>query len=110
AHEYPVVADRTRPLDFEIYEVTSVVGHGIGTDSEQDFLPFYAAYSSDQEHQASADFTPRREPRLLTPTAKRRGSRSSYIGTEVFLALVDAGEAPYSGDLRQLSIARDSPH
>ena len=27
-HEYHVVADRTRPLDFEIYEVTSVVGHG----------------------------------------------------------------------------------
>ena len=40
----------------------------------------------------------------MTPTAKRRGSRSSYIGTEVFLALVDASEAPYSGDLRQLSI------
>jgi type VI secretion system protein ImpG len=104
AHEYHVVADRTRPLDFEIYDVTNVVGHGIGTDSEQEFLPFYAAYSSDQEHQQSAYFTTRREPRLVTPTAKRRGSRSSYIGTEVFLALVDAAEAPYSGDLRQLSI------
>jgi type VI secretion system protein ImpG len=30
--------------------------------------------------------------------------RSSYIGTEVFLALVDSAQAPYSGDLRQLSI------
>jgi type VI secretion system protein ImpG len=27
-HEFHVVADRTRPLDFEIYEVTDVVGHG----------------------------------------------------------------------------------
>jgi type VI secretion system protein ImpG len=104
AHEYHVVADRTRPLDFEIYDVTSVVGHGIGTDSEQQFLPFYSAYSSDQEHQQSAYYTTRREPRLVAPTAKRRGSRSSYIGTEVFLALVDAAEAPFSGDLRQLSI------
>ena len=104
AHEYHVVADRTRPLDFEVYDVTNVVGHGIGTDSEQEFLPFYSAYSSDQEHQQSAYFTTRREPRLVTPTARRRGTRSSYIGTEVFLALVDSAEAPYSGDLRQLSI------
>jgi len=104
AYEYHVVADRARPLDFEIYEVTSVVGHGIGTDSEQRFLPFYSAYSSDPDHQESAYYTTRREPRLVSATAKRRGSRSSYIGTEVFLALVDPTEAPFSGDLRQLSV------
>ena len=104
AHEYHVVPDRTRPLDFEIYEVTSVVGHGIGTDSEQQFLPFYSAYSSDRDHQQSAYYTTRREPRLVSRAAKRRGPRSSYIGTEVFLALVDSAQAPFSGDLRQLSI------
>jgi len=104
AYEYHVVPDRTRPLDFEVYEVSSVVGHGIGTDSEQQFLPFYSAYSSDGDHQQSAYFTTRREPRLVSASAKRRGSRSSYIGTEVFLALVDAAQAPFSGDLRQLSI------
>jgi type VI secretion system protein ImpG len=104
SHEYHVLADRTRPLDFEVYAVTNVVGHGVGTDSEQQFLPFYSAYSSDQEHQRSAYFTTRREPRLLSATARRRGSRSSYIGTEVFLSLVDPAEAPFSGDLRQLSV------
>jgi type VI secretion system protein ImpG len=104
AHEYHVVPDRTRPLDFEVYSVTDVVGHGIGTDSEQQFLPFYTAYSSDETHQHSAYFTVRREPRLHSLTAKRRGPRSSYIGTEVFLSLVDPKQAPYSGDLRQLSI------
>ena len=104
AHEYHVVPDRTRPLDFEVYAVTDVVGHGIGTDSEQHFLPFYSAYSSDEEHQHSAYFTTRREPRLMSLAAKRRGPRSSYIGTEVFLSLVDPAQAPFSGDLRQLSI------
>jgi type VI secretion system protein ImpG len=104
AHEYHVVADRTRPLDFEIYEVTNVVGHGSGTDSDQQFLPFYSAYSSDHEHQQSAYYTTRREPRLVTAAAQRRGTRTSYIGTEVFLSLVDSSQAPFSGDLRQLSI------
>lgn len=104
AYEYHVVADRTRPLDFEIYEVTDVVGHGTGADSEQRFRPLYSAYSSDDDHQLAAYFTTRREPRLVSSTEKRRGSRSSYIGTEVFLALVDPAHAPFSGDLRQLSI------
>jgi len=104
AYEYHVVPDRTRPLDFEVYQVTSVEGHGIGTDSEQPFLPFYAAYSTDEAGQQSAYFTTRREPRLVTAASRRRGVRTSYIGTEVFLSLVDAAQAPYSGDLRQLSI------
>jgi type VI secretion system protein ImpG len=103
-HEHHVVPDRTRPLDFEVYDVTEVVGHGIGADSEQPFLPFYAAYSTDEEHQRSAYFTTRREPRLVSAAQKRRGVRSSYIGSEVFLSLVDSAQAPFSGDLRQLSI------
>ncbi|MGH9140124.1 MAG: type VI secretion system baseplate subunit TssF, partial [Vicinamibacterales bacterium] len=103
-HEYHVVPDRTRPQDFEVYDVTEVVGHGIGTESEQQFLPFYSAYSSDRDHQQSAYYTTRREPRLMSATAKRRGSRSSYIGSEVFLSLVDPSQAPFSGDLRQLAI------
>ena len=104
AYEYHVVPDRTRPLDFEVYQVTDVVGYGIGTDSERPFLPFYAAYSADEAGRQSAYFTTRREPRLVTAASRRRGTRTSYIGTEVFLSLVDAAQAPFSGDLRQLSI------
>ena len=104
SYEYHVVADRTRPLDFEVYEVTDVVGHAIGADSEQRFLPLYTAYSTDDEHASAAYFTTRREPRLVSATQKQRGTRSSYIGTEVFLALVDSAQAPFRGDLRQLSI------
>jgi type VI secretion system protein ImpG len=103
-YEYHVIPDRTRPLDFEVYEVTEVVGHGVGADSEQEFRPFYSAYSSDEEHAQSGYFTTRRQPRLVSAEQKRRGGRSSYIGTEVFLGLVDSGQAPFSGDLRQLSI------
>src|SRR5262249_49137767 len=104
AHEYHVVADRTRPLDFEVYQVTNVVRHGIGTDSDEPFLPSCAAHSSAEEGRQAAYFTPRREPRLVTPGSRRRGVRTSYIGTEVFLSLVDSSQAPFSGDLRQLSI------
>jgi type VI secretion system protein ImpG len=101
-YEFHVVADRTKPLDFEIYEVTDVVGHG--ADSEQRFRPFYAAYSSDDNRGDGAYFTTRREPRLVSRDQKMRGARSSYIGSEVFLSLTDAVQAPYSVELRQLSM------
>jgi type VI secretion system protein ImpG len=104
SHEYHVVVDRTRPIDYEIYEVTDVVGYGAGSDSQRQFLPFYAAYSTHQRSDRSAYFAVRREPRLPSSGQKRRGPRSSYIGSEVFLSLVDAVQAPFSGDLRQLSV------
>ena len=102
--EYHVVPDRTRPMDFEIYEVTGIVGHGAGSAGERTFLPFYSAYSADAKHEDSAYFTARREPRLPSAGQKRRGTRSSYIGSEVFVSLVDAQQAPFDADLRQLSV------
>ena len=103
-HEYHVVPDRTRPLDFEVYAVTDVVGHGAGTDSDQRFHPLYMADGDEGTPRRPAYYTTRREPRLVSSAEKQRGSRSSYIGSEVFLSLVDASHAPYDSELRQLSV------
>ncbi|MGC4085924.1 MAG: type VI secretion system baseplate subunit TssF [Vicinamibacterales bacterium] len=103
-HEFHVVADRTRPLDYEIYQLTDVIGHGTGDEGERRFLPFYSASGARTDATEAAYFTMRREPRLVSQEQRRRGVRSSYIGTEVFLSLVDASHAPYTSDLRQLSI------
>ncbi len=101
--EYHVLPDRTRPMDFEIYAVNSVVGYGVGNTGEQAFLPFYAtSHEDDPEHQAY--FMIQREPRRLSTTQQRSGARSSYIGTEVYLSLVDPDEAPFRSDLRQLAV------
>ena len=104
AHEYHVVADRTRPLDFEVYEVTDVVGHGVGADSEQQFLPFYSAYSTDHAHQQSAYFTTRREPRLVSRRAEAPRLALELHRQRSVPVAGRSGEAPFSGDLRQLSI------
>lgn len=102
-YEYHVVPDRTRPMDFEIYEVTQVVGYGVGSDSEQPFLPFYATHHTENQAHA-AYFTIQRQPRLLSVSQKQNGFRSSYVGSEVFVTLVDPEEAPFSNDLRQLAV------
>jgi type VI secretion system protein ImpG len=103
-HELHIIADRTRPVDFEIYELTRVVGHGAGTDAEQVFAPFYRAFSASAPADHLAYYTVRREPRLLSSSRKRHGPRTSYIGSELFLSLVDPLQAPFSGELRQLAL------
>lgn len=102
-HDYHVVPDRTKPMDFEVYDVTSVTGYGVGADSEHRFLPFYAAFHQ-EGHGHGAYFSLQREPRLLSAEQKRRGARSSYVGSEAYVSLVDPKEAPFSEDLRQLAV------
>lgn len=101
--DYHVVPDRTRPMDYEIHDVTRVVGHGVGTGSEQEFAPLYAAFHTEGP-QGRAYYSIERAPRLPSEQQKQEGFRSSYVGSEVFLSLVDADEAPYRSDLRQLSV------
>jgi type VI secretion system protein ImpG len=102
--DFHVVVDRTRPMDYEIYQLNEVTGYGMGVDSEQPFLPFYAAYHT-ETHQHSAYYAVQREPRLLSATQQRNGARSSYVGTELYISLVDTREAPFAGDLRQLGLS-----
>jgi len=104
ANEYHVVPDRTRPMDFEVHTVTEVVGYGTGTDEKQEFLPLYATHVESPVGGA-AYFTVHRQPRVLSAKQRTQGARSSYVGSEVFLALVDPNEAPFSAQLKQLAVA-----
>jgi len=103
-HEFQILADRTRPLDFEVYSVESVTGYGTTEQAELNFLPLYSMFHHEAiEHQAY--FTVRREKRMLPQGAKRTGPRSSYIGSECFIAIVDPREAPFPEDLKQLALS-----
>jgi type VI secretion system protein ImpG len=102
-HEHHAIADRTRPMDFEIHSLQSVTGHGTGPD--QPFLPFYAVRDPSRHGRDKAWYTLRREPRVLSAEQRRKGSRSTYVGSETFISLVDSQQAPYRHDLRQLGLS-----
>ena len=103
-HEHHVVPDRTAPMDFEVFDVLEASASKAGGEGEREFSPFYACTNLDAHGRKRAYFTLRREPRLLSQRQSRQGARATYIGSEVFLALVDSEEAPYSADLKQLNI------
>jgi type VI secretion system protein ImpG len=101
--DFHVVPDRTRPMDFEVHSLLDVTGYGTGVQAEYKFLPFYQAFHTEPRHHG-AYYALRRQPRLLSEHQQREGPRSSYLGTEVYLSLVDADEAPYPGELRQVGV------
>ncbi len=104
--EFHVVPDRSRPMDYEVCQITEVTGISSdeSKDEEKSFLPFYHFNDTRDYSIQLAYYALHRQQRLLSSKQKRQGPRSSYIGNEVFISLVDANEAPYSQDLRQLGI------
>ena len=113
-HEFHAVPDRARPMDYEVHSITSLTGYGTAQGGVQEFLPLYAAFHTEAA-QHNAYFTVRRTPRLLSQKQTQQGTRSAYIGSEVFLGLVDPQSAPYSDELRQIAVSalvtqRDLPN
>jgi type VI secretion system protein ImpG len=102
--EYHVLADRARPMDFEVHSLGNVEGFGDRQEPEQRFQPFYGCDQRIWHMGGAAFYTVRREPRLLSDRQRRVGARSSYVGSEVFIALVDSNDAPYSTQLRQIGM------
>jgi type VI secretion system protein ImpG len=104
--QFHLLADRTRPQDFEVHTVTDVVGHGSpGANGalEQVFRPFYAAFHG-ARHAHPAYYTTTREPRMQSVRQRTEGHRSSHIGSEVYMQIVDPQQAPFASSLRQLAV------
>lgn len=100
ATDLHLVADRSAPLDFEIYDVADVTGF-TADNREMQFRPFYAVPR--ERGIRHGYYTIEREPRLPSDKVRREGPRSGYVGAEVYLSLVDPDEAPFGESLRQLA-------
>ncbi|MEM9127441.1 MAG: type VI secretion system baseplate subunit TssF, partial [Pseudomonadota bacterium] len=103
--QHHVVPNRTAGLDYEIFSIDRVTG--IQSDEEGDipFRPFY----SDTDLTAAGDnhsayYTVKRRMRQRNEKERLRGVRTSYLGSEVYLTLVDRAQAPYPGSLDQLAV------
>ena len=103
-HEYHLVADRAHPLDYEVHSVTGVVGYAANGDAVNEFSPFYRSRHGAGASSTTAYFTVNRRERMSSARQRSKGPRSSYLGSEVFLSLVDGRHGPFRPDLRQLAV------
>jgi type VI secretion system protein ImpG len=103
--EHHVIPDRTAPLDFEVHSLQEVVGISDKGEADIVFRPFYSSddYTSAGDY-FPAYYTQFRRMRQRSERERLRGVRTSYLGSELYLTLVDPLEAPFSGDLTQLSV------
>jgi type VI secretion system protein ImpG len=102
-NDFHVVPDKLRPLDYEVCEVTDVKGFSSSVDSTSNFLPLYGS-DSKPASKYRGYYTTTRNTRTVGANERKFGHRSSYVGTEVYLSLVDPKNAPFSEDLRQLAV------
>lgn len=101
--DFHVVPDRTRPADYEIHTLTEVLGFGVGVNAEYRFLPFYNAFHTESRSH-NAYYSVQREPRLMSAIQQRDGPRTSYLGTEIYISVVDQREAQFPQELRQIGV------
>jgi type VI secretion system protein ImpG len=102
--EHLIVPNRMRPLDYEVFSVGGVEGFSADGSSGQSFLPFYAANDLSRNPGHRSYFMLRRQPRQLSSRSRQRGPRSSYLGHETLISLVDPDTAPAAENIRQLGL------
>jgi len=100
---FHLIPDRSRPLDYEVFSVSRVFVQKAETSTEVTFNPLYQTLHSDIGNYGRY-FSILREPRAMSANARKYGTRSEYVGTEVFVSLVDQAEAPYDDAIRYLSV------
>ena len=103
--EHHVTPNRTAPLDYEIHTIHSVEGISSKGEGTVLFRPFYSdtdITAAGKNHPAY--YTINRRMRTRTERERLRGVRTSYLGTEIYLGLVDGQNVPYAADLSQLAV------
>ena len=103
-HEYHVVPDRTRPLDFEVFRILEVTAHVRDTVDARPVAPLYAFGSLLYDWRDALFYNPRLTTRKLSTKEQRLRRRSDYIGTETWISLTAPGNAERLSDVKELAI------
>ena len=84
-HEYHLVPDRGRALDYEVNRIVNVFAHIPGRPQKVAVEQLYTAAAG--RSATGLYYTVRRLPRRRSTQERRYGQQSDYTGTETFLSL-----------------------
>ncbi|NNM74635.1 type VI secretion system baseplate subunit TssF [Enterovirga aerilata] len=102
-HEYHLIPDRSRYLDFELHRVLDVHAHYAGRPEKVPVQPLYSA-SGNGNGQAGLFYTIRRLPRRRSTRERTYGVTSDYTGTDMFLSLLEPAGIDTDPRVAELSI------
>lgn len=102
-HEFHVVPDRSRYLDFEPHRVLRVFAHLPAGVDKIPVRPLYSVFV-DSLKPNHLYYSIRRVPRRRTIEEKAHGFASNYVGTDVFISLGEPATLDDSSSVTELSI------
>lgn len=103
-HEFHVVPDRTRPLEFEVYRLLGVEAHLRDDSDPRPVAPLYALGALLYDWHDAIFYVPRLTMRKLSSKRRKLLKRGDYIGTETWLSLTAPGNPERLGDIKELAI------
>ncbi|MGU3286062.1 type VI secretion system baseplate subunit TssF [Methylobacterium mesophilicum] len=101
-HEYHLVVDRSRTLDFEPHRILQVYAHQPDRPGKTPVRPLYAPAQSSET--TGLFYTVRRMPRRRTSKERQYGATSDYTGTDLFLSLIEPSGIDADGAVAELSV------
>ncbi|MFO0921546.1 MAG: type VI secretion system baseplate subunit TssF [Pirellulales bacterium] len=107
-HEHQIICDRSRPLDYEIWSIQSMAAHSSASQLERECLPLYGSptesFPADSpSHDKDTLFYAIDRRSTIEGTRTSQNPRSSYMGTEVFVSLVDLQTSSSLSSYQQIS-------
>ncbi len=102
-HEHLVMADRTRPLDYEIFRVLEVTAYG-RTMGAKPTAPLYAFGALLYDWQDAIFYVTRLRARRLSTREQRLRRRTDYVGTETYISLTSPASVDRLDDIYELGV------
>lgn len=99
-----LVADRSRPMDFEIYSIEKMVGVEKESHEQLPVDPYYGNTKGVRLDEEAIYYAMKRKPRLLSEKQKQVGTRSIYLGSETYIALVSNHKKMLHREISQIEV------
>ncbi|MDR3508464.1 MAG: type VI secretion system baseplate subunit TssF [Caulobacteraceae bacterium] len=103
-HEYLIMPDRTRPLDFEVFKLLEVTAYGQSNSAPRPVAPLYAMGALLHDWREALFYALRLRPRRLSLKEQRSRRRKDYVGTETWISLTAPGEPDKLDDIYELAV------
>lgn len=105
--DHHVVVDRVQPLNFEVHSMERVKGFDKFNNQQVNFTPIYKAADQSMfinKNNNNAFFSVRRDKRTPSTLAGLYGGRTSYLGSEVYISMMNEGKSVFSFNIDHLAV------
>ena len=103
-HEFHVLPDRTRPVDFEVFRLLDVKAYARDNVEGRQVAPLYAFGALLYDWREALFYTTQLRPRRLSTREQRLRRRTDYAGTETWISLSAPGEAARLDEVHELAV------